>query len=789
MAKTYQVKVYSATDEYITVWKDIVSSIEFNNELNSAGGQLSITLARNAGDYGEGTDVDFNLKVKVYCFDNEATTGTLVFQGYVSSYTPVYKDDNVLVTVLCYGSEFERFMLQEPIDLTNSVVTDGGTVTGRLAPSYAPNTTIGGDPDGAGDYAMTGVKFTTPASMVKIPQIDVAFNHKNVYTDATDTLTKYEYTLTLYPLNGTYPDYTAPLGSVTLPVGTAPITTFNFDSYTSDVGQPPYPNVYSFIFDTPVDVVGGTTYVFVIKAPDGIMAYDALAASTIGDTWCEWYYDTNTSRTIDSYGVANVSVPLVLGYYDPLGEGMHLGQSFVPTKAYYITAADVWLAKNSSPTGNAYVQIYAATGTHGTNAVPTGSALATSSAIDVTALPTSISPTASSLRTVTFSGANQIMLEANTTYCFVIEYTNGNSSNDIEAAADDTSPSHAGNYFIDTAPNTWVAYNAIDLCFALYGKDVITTSINYFKGRLSGAGTEAYSASSRVIPHAVYCLDGTTTVSYTDTDPAEILMDIIDKYNFLGGTITYDADSIDLTGTTVSYTFNTNTILEAVNKVVELCPEGWYYYIDQATNIIHLHEKTNTPDHVFALEKDVADARFEKRIEDLVNTVYFTGGGSPPLYKKYTNSNSVSKYGVKSQKYTDQRVTDENTAEVIANSILSTKSEPELRVTIEVLDSNNNQDMGYDIESVDVGDVVAIRNVSQQVGLNTWDVGRWDDAYWDFNVYNLSSLQMQVQKIEYREDVMTISASTMAVGVNKRIEDINRSLEASQTVNNPSTPT
>lgn len=778
MSKTFQVKVYSATDEYITVWKDIVSAVEFNNELNSAGGQLSVTLARNAGDYGEGTDVDFNLKVKVYCFDNDAPNGTLVFQGYVSSYTPVYKDDNVLVTVLCYGSEFERFMLQEPIDTANSVIVDGGTVTGRLSPSYAPNSTIGGDPDGVGDYIMTGVKFVAPASMLKIPQIDVAFHHKNVYTDTTDTLTKYEYTLTLYPLSGTYPDYASPLGTVTLPVGTAPITTFDFSSYSSDLGQPPYPNVYSFVFDTPIDVTGGTTYVFVVKAPDGAMAYDAFAGSVIGDTWCEWYYDTSTISTLDSYSSGTTSTTI------SATEGPALYQSFTNTYARYITSADFYLKKFGSPTGSAYAKLYSHSGTFGTSGVPL-TLLATSDPLSVSTLTGS-----STLTNLTFSGVNQIELEASTKYVIVIEYNAGDASNDITAQVHTTSPSHAGNFgYANIGYGSWVAFPASDLKFAVYGKNVINTSVNYYKQNISGVPSENYSASGRVLPCAIYCLDGTTEVVYTSTDPSEILIDIIDKYNFLGGNVTYDDDSIDLTGTTVSYTFNTNTILEAVNKVVELCPENWYYYIDQATNLIHLHEKTNTPDHLFSLERDIADARFEKRIEDLVNTVYFTGGGTPPLYKKYTNANSVSKYGVKSQKYTDQRVTDEDTAEIIANTILETRSEPELRVKLEIIDSNNNQDMGYDLESIDVGEVVSVRNVSQQVGLSTWDVGRWDDAYWDFDVYNLSSIQMQVQKIEYKEDTMIIYASTLAVDVNKRIEDINRNLEASQTVNNPSTPT
>jgi hypothetical protein len=224
---------------------------------------------------------------------------------------------------------------------------------------------------------------------------------------------------------------------------------------------------------------------------------------------------------------------------------------------------------------------------------------------------------------------------------------------------------------------------------------------------------------------------------------------------------------------------------------VELAPVNWYWYINQGTNVLEFKEKSDTPDHTFSFEKDIIDAKFEKRIEDIANVVYFTGGdtgGGVNFYKKYSIDGSIARYGYKAIKYSDGRVTLTSTADTIANNILATKSEPELRVTLEILDDNNDMNMGYDIESIQVGDVIAVRNITQQVGLSTWDIGRYDEAYWDFNIYNLSTLQMQIQKLEYKQDSVVISASTIPLDVNKRIEDINRNLEALQTANNPTTP-
>jgi hypothetical protein len=120
MAKYFQVKVYNQNNDYLTTWTDIVSNIMFSNEINSAGGQMTFKLARNAGDYGEGSDIDFGHKVKVYVFDKELPNGNLIFQGFISAYTPIYKDDSVDIMLLSYGAELADYMIEGGESLESS---------------------------------------------------------------------------------------------------------------------------------------------------------------------------------------------------------------------------------------------------------------------------------------------------------------------------------------------------------------------------------------------------------------------------------------------------------------------------------------------------------------------------------------------------------------------------------------------------------------------------------------------------------------------------------------------
>lgn len=320
----------------------------------------------------------------------------------------------------------------------------------------------------------------------------------------------------------------------------------------------------------------------------------------------------------------------------------------------------------------------------------------------------------------------------------------------------------------------------------------ISTANPYASGSLkSRAGSGSWTAvASGDLYFATYSTTGATTITYSSQDPSNILRAVIDNYNESGGAVTYDGSSIDDTSTSVTYTFNTQTTLEATNKIIELSPEGWYWYVDPATNLIHLHNKSLSADHKFILGKDIELLKAEKRTENIVNTIYFNGGdtgGGSNLYKKYQNSTSVGLYGVRSLRYTDERVTVASTANTIAQKILDANSGPEIRMTLEIADSNLST-LGYDIESIQVGEVVNVRNVEGNTGSSLWDVASWDDDRWDYSIADIGTMYLQIVRKEYAPDKLTLYCSTLPPDVSKRIEDIARNLEISRTADNPTAP-
>lgn len=297
-------------------------------------------------------------------------------------------------------------------------------------------------------------------------------------------------------------------------------------------------------------------------------------------------------------------------------------------------------------------------------------------------------------------------------------------------------------------------------------------------------GVDTVYQSTNVPGDIYFKLNAATTVTFNSQDPSNMLKRVLDIYATAGGNITYDGSSIDLTGTVASYTFVTTNVLDAVKKILELAPVDWYWYIDQATNKLHFHNKSTATIHKLVIGKDFQSVGFKKRKENLVNVIYFTGGEVSPgvnFYKKYVESTSKALYKTKALPYSDNRVTVTGTADLIANGILATRSFPTIQASLEITDN-------YNLELIKPGDVIQFRGFKDNGNGGLWDIAVWDADYWDYDLTNPQSYSMQVVKFRYTPDSISAVLSTVPPDVNKRIEDINRNLQALQTIANPVSP-
>lgn len=97
-------KVYQEDGTFVGTLNDVVSDLSISKEINGGDGPFTITLARKIDDFGEGTDIDFNYRIKVYLFDDYNPTGKLMANGYVVSYEPYLNNDEEGLTITCLSA-------------------------------------------------------------------------------------------------------------------------------------------------------------------------------------------------------------------------------------------------------------------------------------------------------------------------------------------------------------------------------------------------------------------------------------------------------------------------------------------------------------------------------------------------------------------------------------------------------------------------------------------------------------------------------------------------------------
>lgn len=157
---------------------------------------------------------------------------------------------------------------------------------------------------------------------------------------------------------------------------------------------------------------------------------------------------------IDSYPEGNYSGTFELY----LGNYVKAGQAITIPKSYTLESVRFYLIKGNSPTGNATASVFACTGTPGVNGAGTGSALITSTnSVDVSTL--------TAIQLITFNFAS-FLLEANKNYVIAVEYSGGDVNNYLNAAIDNTAPTHNGN--LTSYSGAWTS-SSNDIIFYLNG--------------------------------------------------------------------------------------------------------------------------------------------------------------------------------------------------------------------------------------------------------------------------------------------------------------------------------
>lgn len=280
-----------------------------------------------------------------------------------------------------------------------------------------------------------------------------------------------------------------------------------------------------------------------------------------------------------------------------------------------------------------------------------------------------------------------------------------------------------------------------------------------------GSGGGLYSASSNddlyfTIAHGT----PTTQASYSDKDPStEMLIPMMDDYIDRGGLITYDEDSIEATGLALDCDFNVNTMFEATQRIHSISPSGFYFFVDVATRLLNFKRTSLTADITLIKGRHAEDLKLVFSTENVVNSVLFSGGdtgGGSNLYTSYQNPSSISLYGPRLARRSDNRVTVEATADIIGGTMVNERSDEQAQTVVKILANV------MDLSLIKLGMTVGFRGYQ---------------SFIDNMVFQIVTINRSSREIE-------LTLGTIPVRFTERNEEIVRGLIAEQTLNNPSTP-
>jgi len=218
----------------------------------------------------------------------------------------------------------------------------------------------------------------------------------------------------------------------------------------------------------------------------------------------------------------------------------------------------------------------------------------------------------------------------------------------------------------------------------------------------------------------VYKDGTTTTISEATEEPATIFKNIIDKLrDSANGNIpflNYTADSIKNTSLSVSVKFESDAYLDALNKVLSVCPANWFWKLN-ADNIFSLSSKPVVADHNFS-RGAIENLQIDYSMENVRNGVLIWDNDT--TYRYLADLDSQASYGRRIIKENMPGADGTDAMDKKALSILGEQESPRSSILITIADNNEFERFGdlsgYDIESIKPGQTCRLTGISDTAG-------------------------------------------------------------------------
>jgi hypothetical protein len=197
--------------------------------------------------------------------------------------------------------------------------------------------------------------------------------------------------------------------------------------------------------------------------------------------------------------------------------------------------------------------------------------------------------------------------------------------------------------------------------------------------------------------------------------------------------LTLDPSNPTSSGVTTQFTYTNQDIKSILDNVILMLPAN-YFYRTNPDNTVTLNQTPLTAQHVLRVGMHISNPQYSQSWIQTQTAVFFLGGndsnGNPIIAIK--RGVDMETIGKRLYLHNESRVTDQSTANILAQGDLNNYDQPMLRTKIRVPDFRGpNPSIGYDIESIKVGDSIQLQDNTYNGAATTWDNSQWDTGIWD----------------------------------------------------------
>lgn len=197
-----------------------------------------------------------------------------------------------------------------------------------------------------------------------------------------------------------------------------------------------------------------------------------------------------------------------------------------------------------------------------------------------------------------------------------------------------------------------------------------------------------------------------------------------------GSPFTLDPANLLATGNRAMFSYQNQTLLAALNNVLLLSPANWYFRLNN-TNLLATFKQYSiaAPNHYLKIGQHFSQISYAVDNTPRKNVILIQGAGS---IQAVARGASVATIGPRSYMKQDSRITDQNTANLLAAGLLAFYDRPQVRAKVTIPDYRGDRlpGLGYDIELFQPGQTVVILDSKASATTSTGPASTWGQFVW-----------------------------------------------------------